>query len=305
MAGLSNGVNSSNEHIEQNMEVLIYGFVRSINLVLIAVGFSFAYGVSRLPNFAHGAFYILSGFATWIFISNLGINYVLSIIVSLIILATIGAAMYRFIFIHIRGMEISEIIASYALGVAILEALRTRFVGTGFTNPTFIEGTVKIAGVPIDFQRLIMIGAGVVLVGMVWLFTHYSKVGLSMRGMAQDERAALMLGIDSDLTASVALATGSALAALAALIILPLGNITVNEGYEVLINALAVCIIGGLGSWAGTILAAFFLGFAGMITATYIGSNWEAVVTVIAIILVLIFRPSGLLARQKELEERV
>lgn len=287
------------------MEVLIYGLARSINLLLVAVGFSFAYGISRLPNFAHGAFYILSGFTTWIFISMLGINYALSIIVSLIILATLGAGMYRFIFIRIRGIEISEIIASYALGVAILEALRTRFVGTGFTNPMFIEGTVKIAGVPIDFQRLIMIGAGMVVVGIVWLFTHYSKVGLSMRGMAQDERAALMLGIESDLIAAIALAVGSALAALSALIILPLGNITVNEGYEVLINALAVCIIGGLGSWAGTILAAFLLGFAGMITATYIGSKWEAVVIVIAIILVLIVRPSGLLARQKELEERV
>lgn len=287
------------------MEVLIYGFVRSIHLLLIAVGFSFAYGISRLPNFAHGAFYILAGFATWTFISHLGINYLVSIVISLILLAAVGAAMYRFIFIRIRGIEISEIIASYALGVAILEALRTRFVGTGFTNPTFIEGTVRIADVPIDFQRLIMIGAGMVLVGIVWLFTHCSRVGLSMRGMAQDERAALMLGIESDLIAAIALAIGSALAALSALIILPLGNITVNEGYEVLINALAVCIIGGLGSWAGTILAAFLLGFAGMITATYIGSKWEAVVIVIAIILVLIVRPSGLLARQKELEERV
>jgi len=72
-----------------------------------------------------------------------------------------------------------------------------------------------------------------------------------------------------------------------------------------LIHALAVCIIGGLGSWAGTILAAFLLGFAGMITATYLGSQWESVVSVMAMIVVLILRPSGLLARQKELEERV
>jgi branched-chain amino acid transport system permease protein len=287
------------------MEVFLYGAVRSIHLLLIAMGFSFAYGVSRLPNFAHGAFYILAGFATWSLMSHLGIHYFLSMALTLVLLAALGATMYRFVFARIRGIEISEIIASYALGVAILEALRTRFVGTGFTNPVLVEGTVKIAGVPIDYQRLILLGVGIVLVGTVWLFTHISKIGLSMRAMAQDERAALMLGVESDHVAATALAIGSSLSALAALVILPLGNITVNEGYEVLIHALAVCIIGGLGSWAGTILAAFLLGFAGMITATYLGSQWESVVSVMAMIVVLILRPSGLLARQKELEERV
>jgi len=287
------------------MEVFIYGVVRSVVLALMAVGFSFAYGVSRLPNFAHGAFYILAGFAAWIFVQELGINYALSIVISLLITAVIGAAMYRFLLIRVRGMPTAEIIASYALGLAILEALRYRFVGTGFSTPVFIEGTVKIASVPIDNQRLVIIGGGLLVVALIWLFTHYTKVGLALRGIAQDERAALMLGIDSDRAAAIALAIGSALAALAALIILPVGAITVNEGYEVLINALAVCIIGGLGSWTGTILAAFILGFAGMLTASYIGTMWEAVVIMLAIILILIFRPSGLFGRQKELEERV
>jgi len=287
------------------MEVFLYGLARSFTLALMAVGFSFAYGVSRLPNFAHGAFYILAGFITWIFVQSLGLNYALSIIISLALLAAIGAAMYRFILIRVRGMEVSEIIASYALGVAILEALRSRFVGTGFSTPSFIEGTIKVAGVPIDLQRIVIICGGVVVVGFIWAFTHYTKVGLSLRGIAQDERAALMLGIDSDRAATIALAIGSALAALAAVIILPVGSITVNEGYGVLINALAVCVIGGLGSWTGTVMAAFILGFAGILTATYIGSMWEAVVVVVAIILVLLFKPSGLFGRQKEFEERV
>lgn len=287
------------------MEVFVYGLARSFTLALMAVGFSFAYGVSRLPNFAHGAFYILAGFITWIFVQSLGLNYALSIIISLVLLVTIGAAMYRFILIRVRGMEVSEIIASYALGVAILEALRSRFVGTGFSTPAFIEGTIKVAGVPIDLQRIVIICGGVVVVGFIWAFTHYTKMGLSLRGIAQDERAALMLGIDSDRAATIALAIGSALAALAAVIILPVGSITVNEGYGVLINALAVCVIGGLGSWTGTVMAAFILGFAGILTATYIGSMWEAVVVVVAIILVLLFKPSGLFGRQKEFEERV
>ena len=139
----------------------------------------------------------------------------------------------------------------------------------------------------------------------LWLFTHYTRVGLSLRAIAQDERAALMLGIDSDLTAVIALALGSALAGLAAVTILPLGNITVKTGYDVLIFALAVCVVGGLGSWAGSILAAFVIGFAQILTVAFVKPHFQMVVALAAIIIVLIARPSGLFGRQKELEERV
>jgi branched-chain amino acid transport system permease protein len=92
---------------------------------------------------------------------------------------------------------------------------------------------------------------------------------------------------------------------LAAVIILPLGNVTAEAGYRILINALAVCIIGGLGSWPGAVIASFVLGFSMIISTALFGSVWESVVLVGAIILILIFKPSGLLGKQKELEERV
>ncbi len=169
----------------------------------------------------------------------------------------------------------------------------------------FLEGTVTVGNVPVDFQRLFIIGIGVVLVALLWVFTHYTKLGLALRAIAQDERAALMLGIDSDRASLMALALGSALAGLAAIAILPLGNITVEKGYDILINAIAVCIIGGLGSWGGAVLASFILGFAQMLTVYFVGAQWQMVVALLAIIIILIARPSGLLARQKELEERV
>jgi len=288
------------------MGVLIYGIINSIVFALIAIGFALVYGISRQPNFAHGALYILAGFLTWTFLLKLGLNYATSIILSLIIIAGIGAAVYRFLLIRIRGMEASEIIASLAIGFAIMEGLRfAGFRGKTYTLPAFLEGTITIAHVPVDLQRLIIIGVGVLLIVVLWLFTHYTKVGLAFRAIAQDERAALMLGIDSDFTALIALTLGSALAGLAAITILPLGNITVETGYDILINAIAVCIIGGLGSWGGAVLASFILGFAQMLTVYFVGAQWQMVVALLAIIIILIARPSGLLARQKELEERV
>ncbi|NNF98224.1 MAG: branched-chain amino acid ABC transporter permease [Desulfobacteraceae bacterium] len=288
------------------MEILIYGTINSVALALYALGFAMVYGVSRLPNFAHGALYVLSGFITWTVLNTLGLNYFLSILVSFAATAIIGALIYQFVLIRIRGMEISEIIASYAIALAILEGMRwAGFKGMNYTLPVFIEGSTTIAGVTVDVHRLIVVAAGTALFGLLWVFTRYTRIGLALRGMAQDERAALMLGIDSDVMAVVAMGMGSLMAAMAAALLLPLGNIVVESGYNVLILAIAVCIVGGIGSWGGAVLAAFIIGFAQILTVVFIGPHFQQVVALFAIIITLILKPSGLFGQQKELEERV
>ncbi len=288
------------------MDILIYGIINSFSLALMAIGFTLVYGISRLPNFAHGALYVVTGFLVWSLIHLLKLNYILSIILALVVMGLVGAAIYRFVLIRVRGMATSEIIATYALGLAILEFLRwAGFKGMTYTLPVFIEGSINIRGIPVDFQRIIVIGIGIVVVSFMWLFTHFNKTGLAFRGMAQDEHAAMMLGIDSDWMAVIAMAMGSILAGLAAIALLPLGNIVVEAGYNVLILSIAVCIVGGLGSWGGAIIASFMIGFLQIITVAYIQSHFHMVVALLAIILTLILRPSGLFGRQKELEERV
>ena len=288
------------------IEILIYGSIRSITLVLMALGFALVYGTSRVPNFAHGALYIINGFIVWSFLRLLGLNYFFSILLAIIVIGVIGALIYQIILIRVRGIAISEIIASYAIGLAILEGLRWGgFKGMTYTLPTFIQGSIFIVGVPVDLHRIVVLICGAALIGFLWLFTHYTRIGLALRGMAQDERAALMLGIDSDRMAVVAMVFGSMLAGLAAVLLLPLGNIVVESGYNVLILAIAVCIVGGLGSWMGAVLAAFLIGFAQILTEVYLGTHFKSVVALLAIIITLILRPSGLFGRQKELEERV
>jgi len=288
------------------MDILIYGIINSFSLALMAIGFTLVYGISRLPNFAHGALYVVTGFLVWSLIHLLKLNYILSVILALVIMGLVGAAIYRFVLIRVRGMATSEIIATYALGLAILEFLRwAGFKGMTYTLPVFIEGSVSIRGVPVDLQRIIVVGIGIVVVSFMWLFTHFNKTGLAFRGMAQDEHAAMMLGIDSDWMAVIAMGMGSILAGLAAIALLPLGNIVVEAGYNVLILSIAVCIVGGLGSWVGAIIASFMIGFLQIITVAYIQSHFHMVVALLAIIITLILRPSGLFGRQKELEERV
>lgn len=288
------------------MSLVIYGVINSLILALMAIGFALAYSVSRVPNFAHGALYILCAYLSWIFLNELGLNYVLCIILSIVITAIVGWLIYKLVLIRVRGMPTSEIIASFSIGVAILEFLRWQGLRGGtYTLPAFAPGTIYLLEVPVDFQRISVVGIAVLVTVLIWLFTHYNRIGLGLRAIAQDERAALMLGIGSDRAASIALALGSALAGVAAIVILPLGNITVTTGYEVLIFAIAVCICGGLGSWTGTIVAAFVIGFAQILTVSFIAPHYQMVVALLAVILILIFKPSGLFGTQKELEERV
>lgn len=289
------------------MEILVYGIINSITLAIISLGFTLVYSISRLPNFAHGALYITTGYITWLFLNRLeGFPYLFAIFLGIAITCIIGALIYQLILIRIRGMEISEIIATYAIGLAILEGLRWGGLrGMTFTLPVFYPGAIEIFGVSVDYQRIIIVIVGVCTFILLYLFTHFNKIGLALRGIAQDERAAMMLGIDSDTTAIISLAIGSGLAGFAAILLLPLGNIIVEAGYNVLIFAIAVCVIGGLGSWAGTILASFIIGFAQILTEHFLSSHYQMVVALLAIIVTLLIKPSGIFGKQKELEERV
>ena len=288
------------------LDILVYGFIQSVALLLMASGFSLVYGVSRLPNFAHGALYVLAGFASWAFLNRLGLPYPLALLGGPLVAALGGVLLYQLVLRRIRGMEMSEVIASYAVGLAILEGLRWGgFRGSTHALPSFSDGVVFLFDVPVDHQRVIVVGAGAALLVALWAFTRFTRTGLALRGIAQDERAAMMLGIDSDRTATLAVALGGLLAGLGAVVLFPLGTVVVEEGYKVLIYAIAVCVVGGLGSWAGTVAASFVLGFSQYITVAYGKPHFQMVVMLLAIIATLVVRPSGFFGRQKALEERV
>jgi branched-chain amino acid transport system permease protein len=116
------------------MDVFVYGLINSVSLALMALGFTLVYGISRLPNFAHGALYVTAGYIAWQLLRALGLPYLLAGLGAILIIALLGAAMYQFILVRVRGMSISEIIASYAIGLAVLEGLRWG----GLKGATFI-----------------------------------------------------------------------------------------------------------------------------------------------------------------------
>lgn len=288
------------------MGVVIYGFIGSITLTLMAVGVSFVFGISGIANLAHGGAYILAAYVAWLVLTALHLPYFIAIIIAVAITAAFGALMYWIVLLRVRGQVLSEVIATFGVGVGILEFIR--WVGvTGYMHklPSFVNGSVGIMGVEVDYQRLSVVGIGLVLVLFLWFFTRRTKLGRSFRAIAQNERTALSFGVESDWTGMLSLVFGSAMAAVAAVTIMPLGLIMVDEGMNMLIFALAVGIVGGLESIRGIIVASFLLGYAQTITAAYFSTHLIMVVALGAIVIILYLKPSGLFGKFKELEERV
>jgi branched-chain amino acid transport system permease protein len=288
------------------LEIIVFGISYSVMLALVTIGFSLTFGISKIANFAYGAVYILGGLLTWGLVCQLRLPYLVSVVISAFLMGLVGFALYWLVLFRLRGMTINEVIATFAVGMAILQFLRWKgFHGYKYALPPLISGSTTIVGVGIEIQRLVMICVGVVLVLAIYFFTRYTRIGLAFRAMSQDEYTAIVLGIDSDKTAALSLGFGSVLATVAAVAILPLGIIDIDRGFDALIFALAVGIIGGLESIPGIIVASVLLGFSQQLVATFLGSAWTMVVFVAAIISVLAVKPAGIFGKSKELEERV
>ncbi len=286
--------------------ILIYGLINSMNLMLLALGFNLTFGISGMANFAYGALYVAAGFVAWLGLNALGLPFFLSAALAVLLVALAAGLLYRFIVLRVRGLVVSEVIATFGVGLVILESFRyAGFIGYEYTLPVIIDKSITIGETVVDLQRIfiVLVSAGLAL--FLWLFTRFTKTGQAFRAIAQDEHTALTLGINTDRTAALAVAFGAAYAAVAALVILPLGSIAVNEGYEVLLNALAVCIVGGLGSTVGVIAASLLIGYAQFITSSLWETHWIMIVTLVALLAILLVKPSGLFGAHKELEERI
>ncbi len=283
----------------------IYGLINSAIILLQATGFAITFSVSGIANFSYGALYITSGIITWTLLHH-GLSLGISIIISVVITSLFGFILYWAAIYRVRGMPLSEVIITFAIGVAIIEFLRWKgFVTYEFTIPPILEGNICIAGIPIDFQRVLILVAAILMLVFLYLFSHFTKIGLALRGVAQNEQTALCLGIDSDLISSVSVMLGSGISAIAANLIFPLGLISIDAGYDVLLISIATTVVGGLGSSAGLILAGIILGYMQTATSIFLSSKWIMAFYLFSIILVLIIKPSGILGRFKEIEERV
>src|SRR5210317_2349457 len=144
---------------------VVYAIVNSVILALTAIGFNLTFGISGVANFAYGALYIFSAYASWMLLNLLGLPYFLSAVIAILLTALLGAIMFRFVLQRVRGQALSEVIATFGIGLAILELFRyLGFVGFEYTLPVFVDHSFFILGAYVDMQRILIVIIGVVLV---------------------------------------------------------------------------------------------------------------------------------------------
>ncbi len=288
------------------VSLVIYGLINSAILALTAIGFSVTYGISRIANFAHGALYVIGGFTAWILLQRAGLPYALAAPLAIAATAALGVVLYRYVLLRVRGLPLAEVIVTFALGITALEFMRfLGFFGTNFGLAPFTARRLEILGVPVDAQRIMVVAAGLLLGAGLWWFSHRTRMGLSLRAIAQDEEAAMTVGIDADRAATLSVALGAGLAGVAAVLLVPLSFLGAESGGNVLITAIAVCIVGGLGSTMGVIVASLLIGYVQIVSVTVLGPHFQMIVALLAILLTLMIRPSGLFGQQHALEERL
>ena len=276
------------------LQVLVNGLMLGLTYAVIASGFSLIYGIMRLLNFAHGDFYMLGAFATFLLCEKLGLDYFSAFLLSMVLVALLGVIVYFIFFRPFREEHDPSLVI--ALGVAmLLGGLAPLVFGTDDQSVTPVfSGILRIFGATLSLERIFVIILSIGLMTVLTLFIKFSKFGQAMRAVAQDQEAAALQGIGVNSTFVTCMAISSALAGAAGSLLAPLFVVNPYIGTHAVLKALVVVVIGGLGSIPGAISGGLLLGFVESIGNTFLGGVTEILGFAIVMV-VLIFKPQGLL----------
>jgi len=275
------------------LQMFLNGLQLASIYILIALGFTLIFGILHIVNIAHGSLYMIGAYTTWALISLFNMNYLLSIIVSMVIVALIGVGFEKLIFRRLHGLVMPTIIASMGLTQVLNQSILLSF-GTKekvVSNP--FPGVVNIFGTVFPIQRIVVMIIAITLTALLVWWVKKTRAGLALRALALDRKTASLYGISFRRYGALAFAIGCALAGAAGGLMGSLFYIEPHMGETPLMKIFIIIVVGGLGSIPGAILAGLLLGFIDSFVATLFDSVLASMVGFAMIIVVLIFRPTG------------
>ncbi|MBW1650436.1 MAG: branched-chain amino acid ABC transporter permease LivH [Deltaproteobacteria bacterium] len=292
------------------LELFLGGLTRGSIYALIALGYTMVYGIIQLINFAHGEIYMIGAFTALIAASVLtfaGLNQ-LAIIVIAALAAIIYSAAYGYTIEKIAykplrnaprlSVLISAIGMSLFLQNYVLLAQTSNFLPFPELIPEF-EFLKPYSHIIRPSELFICITTAVIMLLLTFLI-KFTKIGKAMRAAAQDKTMAMLLGIDVNLVISVTFIVGSATAAIGGVLIAShIGQINFYMGFIAGIKAFVAAVLGGIGSIPGAVLGSLILGWTESFFTGYISSDYEDAFAFLFLVLILIFRPSGILGKKE------
>jgi len=281
------------------VEVLISGVANGAVYVILALGMVLVYGVSRIFNFAYGAFFTWGAYIAWVFlIGFMSLNYsIVFIIVILIMFFLFGLLVDRSIINPLRqraNWQVTTWMVTLGLALFLDNAALVVFGPHVKSLPILFEGTVSLGSFVVSRHDIAMLLLAISIVIILELFLAKTRLGMSMRAVAQDVVGAQMVGIPVNKVFGYIFAIAAVMAGTAGILLAPKYFITPLGGWEVFVKAFVIMAFGGLGSVKGTLYAAFILGIIEAIVAWQFGFMWIMVFWFAILLGVLTVRPRGL-----------
>jgi branched-chain amino acid transport system permease protein len=278
---------------------IVNGLIAGSIYALTAMGLTMIFGIMDIINFAHGEIYMLGAFLTYVFCVSVGFPYLLSLVMAMAAVAIIGIAVEKVTFKPLRNTPLmNTLLASLGLSI-FLQNLALLIWGP---DPRRIPSSysteiIEFLGISITMQRLLVIIVTVILFLFLYYFIQKTTIGKCMRATAQEPEGAALIGVDIDRVFWVTFAVGCALAAAAGSLIGVIFLVTPTMGIVPVLKAFIVVIVGGLGSFLGAVMAGFLLGVTESLMGGFISSAYMDVIAFAILILILLFRPSGLFGK--------
>jgi branched-chain amino acid transport system permease protein len=289
--------------VDELLQHLVNALILGSTYALLGIGLTLIFGIMRVVNFTHGELYALGAYAVFFLEVSLGVNFFVALLLAVIVGCVVGAVIE---FVLLRPLLDADIDTTMLvmIGAWIVmqntELLVWGGVSKAIMTP-FPEEPLQIGPVFVSWLRLFVLVMALMLIGATYALINRTKLGKAMRATFQDRDTAALMGVNIKGIYTATFAIGSGLAAAAGALLGPVFLVTPSMGDLASLKAFAIVILGGLGNITGATLGGFILAFVEEIGAGYISSGYRDAMGFLIIIIVLLFKPTGLFARAERI----
>jgi branched-chain amino acid transport system permease protein len=277
---------------------ILNGLALSGIYILVALGLALVLSIMGIVQVSHGEIYMIGAYCVFYIVAVLGGNFFLALVISTLFVGGLGILLERFCFRPFRGQPDRAFTISIALILILQNVVLSLAGGNPRTYSSPFTGVLHIFSITISWKRLIIVLVGLGLLVALFLFIKMTKTGQAMLAISQEREGAALQGMNIDRISAVAMFLGCGLAAIAGALIGALFSITPTMGSFALMKGIAVIILGGLGSISGAAVGGLILGLIDGIVPALTTSHIAGLIGFGAIILILLFRPQGIMGHE-------
>lgn len=283
-------------------QIILNGLMAASIYILVALGLALVLSIMGIVQMAHGEIYMLGAYGAYYFCVVLGLHYLLALAITTLLVGLAGILIEKIFFRPFRHVE--DFLPSVIMAVGLMIMLQTTAIVSFGSSikvvTTPFRGVITVAGAILSWERLIVIVISVIFVVALFLLLRLTTIGQAMIAVSQNLQGAALQGISADHVSSFAMFFGSGLAAVAGGLMGAIFNLSPSMGGFALMKGIAVIILGGLGSLPGVVVGGLILGFIDGIVPPLMSIQMASLVGFIFIILILIFRPQGIMGRPSQ-----